>query len=160
GWALIHARAIKQYATLLAAHMSQMNGALAQLSNALANDTRPLDSVAADPEAQRARVEISGFSPEEQQTLASLGVTVAQMNQLQADLATQIFVFTKADLIQAITDAQNRNTASSTALSHLAAAMDTNITTLEQVPVVLNQAPRANAGGPYFVAEGATLVFN
>jgi len=105
GWALTHARAIKQYATLLAAHMSQMNDALAQLSNALANDTRPLDSVAAALESERARVESAGFSVEEQQIFASLGLTVAQMNALQADLATRSFVFTKAALMQAITDA-------------------------------------------------------
>src|SRR5262249_39832757 len=152
GWALTHARAIKHYATLLAAHVSQMNDALAQLSNALAHDTLPLDSAAAALESERARVEVSGFSPEEQQTLARLGVTVAQTNALQAALATRSFVFTKAALMQAITNAQGSNAASSTALSNLAAAMTTNITTLEQDAVVLNRAPRANAGGPYLVA--------
>src|SRR5262249_28843589 len=129
GWALTHARAIKQYTILLAAQVSQMNDALAQLSNALANDTRPLDTAEAALESEWARVEVVGFSHEEQHTLARLGVTVAQTNTLQAALATHSFVFTKAALMQAITDAQNSNVAYSTALSHLATAMTTNITT-------------------------------
>src|SRR5262249_11651837 len=110
--------------------------------------------------SEAGRVESSGFSPEERQTLARLGVTVAQANALQAAMVTRSFVFTKAALMQAITNAQNSNAMYSTALSQLATAMNANISALEQDPVVLNQAPRANAGGPYQVAEGATVVFD
>jgi uncharacterized repeat protein (TIGR01451 family) len=158
-WALTQARAIKQYAGLLAAQLSQGHAALGQLSNALANDTRPLDVIAADLESQRALVESSGFSPEERQALASLGLTVVQIDALRAELASQSFVFTKANLLNAITNAQNSHVTYSTALNNLAAAMDANITALGQDPLVTNQAPQAHAGGPYHVAEGANIVF-
>ena len=122
-WALIHARAVKEYASLLAAQLSQVNDALDQLSNALPNDTRPLDIVATNLESERARVESSSFSTEERQTLASLGLTVTQIDKLQSDLAIRSFGFTKAGLMNAIINAQNSNAAYSTALSNLAAAM-------------------------------------
>ena len=159
-WALMHARAIKEYASLLAGQLAQVNIALEELRVTLGNDTRPFDLVAADLEAARIELASSGLSAEDRQELAAIGLTVQQIHKLESDVVNLNFAFTKSGLIDVITIAKARNTEYLTALDQLASAMDGNIAALESDPLVLDHAPKANAGGPYHGAEGENIVFN
>jgi uncharacterized repeat protein (TIGR01451 family) len=159
-WALIHARLAKQYAGLLATQLPHINDALNQLADALASDSRPLDALAGDVETFRNQVITTGFSTDERQMLANLGLTPVDIDKLQSDLAIRSFAFTKADLLSAITKVQTSNTGYVADLNNLAASMEATIGTLQADALVINRAPQANAGGPYNGIEGNAVTFD
>ncbi len=160
-WALMHARAIRDYARGLQAQLPTSSAALARLDAALAADATPIDALAADAQAFIARVKASGLTADEIQAARNLGLTDAQITQLVADIAAlDLSTFSKANLQGAIADLRANNAALADEMGQLATDMAPIITTLEADPWTPDEAPQAQAGGPYTGSEGTAITFD
>lgn len=159
-WALIHAREIKRDANLLAGQISATNGALAAQSSALSADSRNLDSIAAGLESWRQGVVANGFSAGETRELENLGLSSSDIANFKTSLASDDFSFTKAGAQQNYSALQTDGNNQITALGALASNADSIISQLTADPSVSNDTPIASAGGPYTVAQGASLSVN
>ncbi|MEF8979215.1 MAG: PKD domain-containing protein [Haloarculaceae archaeon] len=159
-WALVHARAIRDYSTLLAAHIQRRHTALARADAALANDSRPLNATLADLETARSRVADSGLSESEYRRARNLGLTDTEIDGLERDIAAVDFNITKATVRRTNAEILANDSALITEFETVSTAMDDIVTTLEEDPLVADKLPIADAGGPYTVTEGATLTLN
>ena len=157
-WALVHARAIQRYATLIAQQLPRTNAALAALRATVAADPRDLDAVAAFAAAERDRILADGLSAAELARIASIGAPPAEV---EATLES-IVGFDPATNARAAMDAAfagqiAANTDALPGLLGLATTMDLLIDGLEADPSVSDLRPTADAGGPYAAAIGAPL---
>ncbi len=159
-WALIHARATRQYAGLLAAQQSKTNAAISALATALAADGRKLDAAAADLERLRSRIAASGFSSSQQQAAERLGLSGGQFAQLLANFVADNLVFKKATLIADLTRIQDADNRLAGHLGTFASRMDAVTARVKANPLVPDQTPIANAGGPYGGTAGTAITFN
>lgn len=159
-WALIRAHEIKRYADLLAGQISTTNATLAAQSSALSADTRDFDLIAAGLESWRQGVVANGFSADEVRRLENLGLSQSDIASFRSTLASEDFSFTKAGAEANDSALQAGGTSQIAALQKLAGDMEGIISQLTSDPTVSNDAPIASAGGPYTVAQGATLTVN
>ncbi len=159
-WALIHARAIRDYADVTAVHLLQTNNALAALEAALIADTRDFDSFAAGAVQFQNRIATSGFSDAEVREAANLGLSETDLAAIRADLLEVHYAFNKADFLSRIANIQAVNMALIADLNELSADMAPIVTTLENDPLVSDRAPVANAGGPYSGTVGTAVAFD
>ena len=147
-WALLHARAIKRYATLLADHLPATNVALGALSTAATSDGNDYDAIAAGTESIRTRVAQSGFTLEERRLLLEHGFSQKEIDDLRTTIVAESFAgFTEAGLAGSIADLIDGNTATSTTLRAFAAEMDDVIVALEAEDSVYDGFPAAAPGG-------------
>ena len=156
-WALVHARAIRHYASLLSQQLQRSKAALQALSDAIASDTRDLDAAAIALEALRARVAGSGLTAEERANLLRLGLTAEQIQSFTEQLADQDFSFSEADFhqqLQALMAAQEQ---AAEQLDSMAAPLADVLDRLAADPAVADLHPVANPAGPYTTPEGSTL---
>jgi PKD repeat protein len=160
-WALIHARAIRDYSEQLQAQIAENDAALAELDAALAADTTDVDANAVEARAFIERVRASGFTADEIREAHNLGMTDREIDDLAADIAKLDFAgFSEASMRRTIADLQRANVALATEMGNLAADMDTVITTLETDALTPDKAPVADAGGLYTGDEGMTISFS
>ncbi|MEW5869153.1 MAG: PKD domain-containing protein [Chloroflexota bacterium] len=160
-WALAHARAVKEYADLLADQFADSGGAAAEAYTAISADTRPLDQAALDFEQFRSRVHTTGWNSDELRYAKNLGISDAQLEDIQSVLAAvEVAGFTKAGLLNVLDGMANNAAANAATLTALSSAMHAVISSLENAPGVSLLAPTADAGGPYNGVEGSPISLN
>ncbi|MCP4356886.1 MAG: hypothetical protein GY796_02575 [Chloroflexi bacterium] len=160
-WGLIHARAMRDYATLLISQLSETNNGLTTMSAALTADTTDFDTMSAELETYRLQIAASGFVTEDVQLARNLGLTPDEIDQLAADIVAEgDFSFTETDLLNTLTDLQNNNADLITELGILISDTQSIIDSLENNSLVVDLTPVINAGGPYLGVEGASVTFN
>lgn len=157
-WALIHARAIKQYAALLAMQMSETSAAFNSANVALSADQQDLEQAAVELMIFRDRVAVSGFNADELRSARNLEVGESDLANIEsALLSIDVSGFAKADMTNEFEELQTTSPAISASLMDLVNAMDSIIDTLEADPGVSSLSPFANAGGPYSGLEGNSI---
>lgn len=177
-WCLIHARAARDHAYLLAAQLGRTSAALAAQKQALGNYPIDLDAVSQEAEQLRLRLEQQGFSPDETAILLALGLDAAEIDQLAArfadfswliddpDLAAALggpLAFTdydEATLVAAIDTILLYNPTAAVAYQSDAALLQGIVTNLEGQPAVLQRYPVADAGGFYWASEGSAVLLD
>jgi hypothetical protein len=160
-WAVINGRAAASFAGDLNNELASENAALASLSAVLTGNPQDsaIESAGTSLQTISFQIENSGFTQQETEGLASLGLTSSQID----DLATQIGSlnlgsgFSIASVQSAIASVESANTAMEGALSALTSQLDGDIATVEATPGFTATVPTANAGGPYVVNAGATV---
>jgi PKD repeat protein len=159
-WALVQARQIQRYARLLADQTGRTNQALSALSAATAADPYDLDAAAADMEAWRSRVVASGFTADERREALNMGLTEADLTEMQTEMAGESYAMTRAGFLAHLADVQRGNTNLAASLGQLAQDMESVITTLVNDGSVDQWRPAATAGGPYTGAVGTPVTFD
>ncbi|MEX2546446.1 MAG: PKD domain-containing protein, partial [Chloroflexota bacterium] len=159
-WALVHARQIQSFSTLLAAQLSDSNAAASDLVAALGADPRDIDLVSTTLAPDRQRIVASGFLPEEEQLLLNLGLTTAEIDALQARIAEYTDPISESDLVAALNDLIATNDAAIPTLQTLASDMDAVIAIALVDPDTDDSFPVADAGGPYVAAAGANVTLD
>lgn len=157
-WALIHARAIQNFADILVQKLSVSNAALTELNSAVGS----LPSTYTDPiptwEVFRSDVALNGFSADIEAELLSLGLTGGDIVNLEASISSRDYSgFSLLDIQNANNDVINTNNNLVTSLSTLSFDMQPIINDLISQGVA-DVHPFADAGGPYASTEG--LAFN
>ncbi|HUZ03247.1 MAG TPA: fibronectin type III domain-containing protein, partial [Thermomicrobiaceae bacterium] len=160
GWALIHAREMQQYATLLANDLTNTSSALNAAAAAVTGYSVNLDTVAADLELLRSAVQTNGFTAAQQQALVNAGFTAGQISQLQTTLSGESFAVTEAQTASALQAIATADATQASDLRTFASNTQTAITTLAADPSVFNDAPVASAGGPYTGTAGTPVTLD
>ena len=161
GWALIHARSIRDYASLLAAQVADTNAELGAMTTTLGSDTRDFDALASEWAIFRAAVIADGLSSADQQELRNGGLTVAQLTQLEAEIvATDLSLTDRSAILDQLAAMQADNAALAGDLDQLAGAMALIIGALEADPLAPELAPIADAGGPYAATQGSSIALD
>lgn len=156
-WALIHARAIQNYASLLVQKLPQSNSALTDLNLAVGS----LPSSFTDPistwESFRSDVAVNGLPAEVQTELLSLGLTGADIINLEASITSRDYSgFSLSDIQNANSDVINANNNLVSSFSTLSADMQSIIDDLISQGVT-DVHPIADAAGPYSGTEGVSF---
>ncbi|HUZ00794.1 MAG TPA: fibronectin type III domain-containing protein [Thermomicrobiaceae bacterium] len=159
-WALIHAREVQQYATLLAGSLSTTSQALTQTAHAVTTDPAPLNNTLQFLEAIRSDVAANGFSPAEQQALVAAGYTPSQITALGNSFINENFTVTQAQVAGELQAIATEDTTEASDLTAFASGMQSNITTLQNDSSVIDDAPIASAGGPYSGAQGTPITLD
>ena len=160
-FALIHARAARAYADLLAAQLPETNAAAATLAAVLSADPLDFDTIAANLAAINSRVSTSGFTADELDTLRSLGLTAAEIDDIRTAMLDIDFAsISRAGLLTTLADIQTTNTALIPELNALSADISTRILPALEIPENPDLFPIADAGGPYSGAEGTPVSFD
>ncbi len=158
-WALVHARAVRQYADLLAAQLASVDASAAAFNTALASDARPLDATAAQVITFRDRLATSGFTAAEQLAAGSLGLSPTQLEKIRSDFVARDFSFSKAQLSAALTALQAADASTLRDLQALSLKMEPVIAALSADPLATGDTPSATLGGPYSGAAGSAIAF-
>ncbi|MDT0203839.1 PKD domain-containing protein [Nocardioides sp. AE5] len=161
GWTLVHARELEDLATTLAAVNLQTAAQLEALLGSL--DQLPeWDRIAADLQTFLGHQAWVGWTPEERQTMANLGMTSDDMVALASEMravgwehSTNYWSMDRAQGHLGNHAAQQREMADE--LTALAARLRAVQAELEAQTAVPDDLPRADAGGPYAATAGGTL---
>ena len=160
-WALIHARAVRNYADALTEQLPMTDAALSTMDYTLSTDQRPFEEVTTAWEEYRSRVASEGFTPDELREARNLGLTEAEIADLQAAvLETEPSGYTNDDVLSLHQTIRDRNATLAADLEAFSADMDVIISTLEAEPNVSDAAPVANAGRVYTGEEGEPISFS
>jgi fibro-slime domain-containing protein len=160
-WALVQARAMRDYSDQLAAQLPRVDASLNNLAAAFTADTTDYDGLADVLAQARAEFAAHGFSQPQLQSLAALGLSSAQIGAVGEGLLTiDPDGFSEAALLDTIDDLVTLDAATAGSLQALSASVDDVISTLEADPDVLDDHPVAAAGGPYTVDEGAATALD
>lgn len=160
-WALIQARAVRDYANDLAVQLAQSNTALNAYSAALRADPRPLDTALTNLEAFRARLASSGFTADELTALHNAGISDSVIDGFNTDFTALSFAgVSKASLEGNIASVVAANTTAITNLQSTVTAMNGIISTLAGNSLVVDDAPIAIAGGPYSGTAGTPITLS
>ena len=161
GWALVHAREIRNYASLLAAEADNTTVELAGTAATLSADPRDFDALASAWETFRSGVIAGGLSAADRQELRNAGLTAAQLTQLQSEIiATDLSATDRATVQSGLAGMQTDNDALAADLTQLASAMGPIIVALESDPLVLHVAPVGDAGGPYAASQNNPILLD
>ncbi|MEM7468423.1 MAG: PKD domain-containing protein [Pseudomonadota bacterium] len=157
-WALLHARQLQVFARLLAENMTAGNIAYQALIDALNADTRDLDTRVASYQTFIANAQSSGFTTEQRQGLANLGFDSDQQAELLVDIAAlDLSTWSKAGFVQSLQDLIAGNLTAIADMNALALFLDGIIAQLVSDPLVADNFPIVDAGGPYVGVEGSLL---
>ena len=160
-WALIHAKAIRDYSSALVVQIGKSNTALAAFIAELDADARDLDGMAATAEALRVRLRDSGLTDDEIRVMRNLGYNDAEIaEQVSQYVAQDLSGFSKAALKDTIQTMIEVNNNTILGLQTDLPLINTIIANLEADASVVKMSPTANAGGPYLTAEGVPLELN
>jgi hypothetical protein len=160
-WALVHARAIRDYASALAAQLDQTVASMQLMRFVFDSDPRPIDAQIAVLKEWRDRVAADGeFSLEELREAANLGLSQNQLVGMKLNLLADDWNLSRASVVAHMGELLAAHAALKPTLLALANDMSPLIAELEADPLVPDLAPVANAGGPYSGAQGATISFN
>jgi hypothetical protein len=159
-WALIQARAIRDYASDLAAQLVQSNAVLNADSAALQADPRPVDTGLASLENLRTHVASPGLTPVELVSLHNAGLSDSEISDFQTTFVTLSYAgITKAGQESNIAGLVAANTTAIAALQGTVTAMNGIISQLTGNAQVVDAAPVASAGGPYSGTAGVPITF-
>ncbi len=159
-WALVHARAVRDYAAQLGDELDRTTAALSSTSAALVPYPESLDVFDPDYEDFRTRVVATGFSDEERREARNLGISEEDLAAFRAELANADPIFDKAALLSDLEEMRLTHEALNAELTLLASDMAPIISALEGDELVFDASPQANAGGPYTAAEGTAITFD
>ncbi|MDX6439245.1 MAG: large repetitive protein [Gaiellaceae bacterium] len=159
-WALVHARAIREYASALASQLDQTVAGMQLMRFVFDSDPRPIDAQIAELKEWRNRVAANGaFSVAELREAANLGIGQNQLDAMKANLLQDDWNLSRASVVAHMDELVTAHAALKPTLIALAAEMAPLIAQLETDPLVPDLAPIANAGGPYAGAQNATISF-
>jgi len=161
-WSLIHARAIQNYAGLLAQKLVVSNTALNDLNTAVAALPASFTTPIPFYESFRSQVEATGFTAQVETELLSLELTSTDITDLEAEISAEDYsTFDINDIQTANSALVTVNLALITTLNTLATDMNTVISDLISSPESYTDVhPIADAGGPYAGTEGVSLPFD
>lgn len=156
-WQLAHARAIQDYASLLADSLDEEAAALDEMAADLRADPTDFDAEIADAIAAIDDYLTTGPEPADVAELANLGITESAANRELAAMRNQLAGFdleTAAGNLEAIADDAPATAAE---LDQLAGDMAPIIDQLEGDTFVEGNVPVVDAGGPYVGTVGNPL---
>lgn len=156
-WALVHARDIQRFSTLMADQLSDSNAAASGLVHALNADPTDIDLLSTTLAPDRQRIVASGFTLEEEQLLLNLDMTQADVDALRARIAEGTGTVTEASLVTALNDLITANNGAIPVLQTLATDMDAVIADVLADPATAGDFPVADSGGPYDGVEGGAI---
>ena len=160
-WALIHARALKDYAVELQTQLGQTNTAVSTLETALIADTTDLSSTAADLATTHSRWRTTGFNADEIRTARNLGLSETDLNDMLAEIDGLNFAdYSETDYLAVLANIRAENNTFNNSLNGFIADIDTLITTLKSDPLVVDRSPIANAGNSYSGTVGNAISFD
>jgi CSLREA domain-containing protein len=160
-WALVHARAVRDYTDALTEQLPVTNAALSGVDGVLSAYPRPLEDAATGWEVFRSRVASEGFTTDEFRDLRNLGLTSAEIADLKAEaIATDLSEFTNGDVGLQHQSVRDANATLAADLATFSTDMDEIIAALEADPNVSDTTPVADAGGPYSGDEGESIAFS
>jgi hypothetical protein len=161
GWALVHARAIENYAGLLRDQIASTNVALARLDSALTADGRPLETASLKLAQLENRLADDGPTAAERREFHNLGLSDAAIDDLVAHVSShRTRNFFKFEVHQEIEDLEAANEAAMAGYARLQADAADIVTTLRATPGVPATAPVADPGGHYHATEGSALALD
>jgi hypothetical protein len=154
-WALVHAREIASFSTLLSLQVVKTDDARRLLQGALDADPRDFDALAAKVGPELDRIATLGFGESQIALMRSLGLDSSTMASLAAAAAESRGAgsFTRAGLDAAIADVVAAHQASIPVLQALATDADALAQALKASPDIIDGFPTATAGGPYTADE-------
>jgi hypothetical protein len=145
-WALIHARAIKDYANLLSAQLTRTKSELENLSAVHQNYTADFDQAGVQAELSRARIENSGFDADEVRFLLNQGFNEVQIDALRDSIIQFNFSdYSEATFLVNITALIASINSTKITLDNLATDVTDIITYFENQSAINDHAPVANA---------------
>jgi hypothetical protein len=145
-WALIHAKAIRDYGNAIVAQLGESNIALAAFIAELDADTRDLDGMAATAEALRVHLRDDGLTADEVRVMKNLGYSDAEIAEMVSQYITQDFSgFSKAALRDAFLNMIDINNDTISGFQTDLVLINNIIATLEADPTVVQLTPTANA---------------
>lgn len=158
--ALLHARNIQHYASLLAENLATTNQAIDSFLARLQASGRDLESVANVLKIKQDGVIANGLSADEIRSLKNLGLTDDDIGNVRQAMEQADFTAFQdvGGIVPFLTELKTQQSTLADSLQNLALAMDTNIADL--VGQGLDLAPVADAGGPYSGAEGTSISFD
>lgn len=177
-WALVHARATRDYTALLADQLAESNAALNALSAVIGANAADLDAAASGLKSLADDLATNGWSPSAQFHMGLLGYTpqdiadgIAALGDLgfvvqdsgvgtvvpgKPDLATFTAAGMQADIAQIVAD----NDAAVPQLQQSEALWDGIVSTIEGDAGIAKTLPSADAGGPYAGSEGVAVMLD
>lgn len=164
-WALIHARALKDYSEQLQAQLLETNTAVSDFSAALVADTNDFTALAASQDAMHTRWKTIGFNDDELRAAQNLGYSEADLAQMLIDLEPEMgeinfAYYDKADFLAIMADIQTENIAFISSLDDFIADIETLIATLEADILAIDRSPSAGAGAAYNGTVGTAISFD
>ncbi|MEM7113479.1 MAG: Ig-like domain-containing protein [Chloroflexota bacterium] len=160
-WALIHARAMSDFALLLAEQVAKTNQSLAAFEAALNADSRDFAATSAEIIAIEERLETTGLTADEIRTARNLGLSDADLAEA-IDLITELDLadYDKADFLTVLDDIQTTNADLLVALNGFSTDSIGLVAALEADPLVVDYAPIADAAGPYTAVFNTQITFD
>jgi choice-of-anchor C domain-containing protein len=157
-WARIHARAVRDHATLLRQQLPSTDVRIDALLDALRADTRDYDEELAELESVRARIVADGFTDAQVRELTSAGSTAAELEAFRAQQADVSWAgASESALVSQLEQLRAGRAASAGALAGFATAMQPIIDALAPAA---ESVPLADAGGPYSGTAGTAVSFD
>ncbi len=155
-WALVQARAVRDVADTLDAHLAE-DSAAEDLRAAMTPRLAALVAAAEEGEAQVRRIQTQGLTPTEQRHLTNQGLDAGEINDVEAAYVAQgvLHAPSEADLRATLDDLVAARTETRAALQETAAGWDELVDALESSGS--DVFPSAAAGGPYRT-DGSGLV--
>ncbi|MCA0757054.1 PKD domain-containing protein [Paenibacillus sp. N4] len=158
-WALVHGKALSDNINLLLYQLQFTSASLSRFNQAFAQDNEALNEKAAELTQLQDRVAASGFTNEELQYFASLGFTESEMAQFKTEFTAMDFDFSKQNMLAEGSAIIDDNNVFGTNLVDFGGHVVGLVNQLLQDPTVVDDAPYADAGGPYSGKEGAPVTF-
>jgi hypothetical protein len=160
-WALVHARAIRDYASSLASQLDQTVSGMQLMRFVFESDPRSIDAQIAELREWRDRVAADGgFSVAERREAANLGIGPGQLAAMKENLLQDDWNLSRSSVVAHMDELVAMHAALKPILLALATDLAPLIAELEADPLVSDLAPVANAGGPYSGAHSATISFS
>lgn len=159
-WALTHGKALSDNINLLLYQLQFTSQSLSRFNQAFAQDDEALNEKAAELSQLQERVAASGFTNEEMQYFASLGFTELEILQFKAEFTAMDFDFSKQDMLAEGAAIIEDNNVFGTNLADFGGHVVGLVNQLLQDPTVVDDAPYADASGPYSGKEGDPVTFN
>ncbi len=158
GWALVHAREVRDLATTLAKSMASTTAPEA-LRDTVATNQDAVEQAYNDARLENRRLRDSGLTPEERRHLANAGFDANAMAALEAEFVAmgELPTFPQGAMTANLNDLVHARTDMKAALAETASGWDALVQSLEARGGDAGVMPVANVGGPYNVTAGASV---
>ena len=159
--ALMHARELERYTTLLGRQLAKTNADLDAYAAAVAADPRDFDTYASRLSALRDDIVAHGFTDAEKLMLRNAGLSDADISSLADQIAaSDPAAGGKTQVAANVAALKSANDEAISSLQQTTASMNAIETQLLGDPNTFGLDPVADAGGPYVTTEGGSITLN